>query len=60
MQHLKDDGIVILRNFFTEDEITNLLESTKNVFKIQFEHFGYRDYHTDDGFKESIGFNRII
>lgn len=54
MQQLKDDGIIILRNFFSKEDILNLLEASKEVFKIQFKHFGYKNYETDNGFKESM------
>lgn len=56
MQHtqLKDNGIIVLKQFFSKEKINNLRESSKDIFKIQFENFGYEDYKTTDGFKSSM------
>lgn len=54
MLDLKNDGITILRGFFEKETIENLRESAKGVFKIQFEHFGYSDYESEEGFKNSM------
>jgi hypothetical protein len=54
MLDLKNDGITILKGFFERETIENLRESAKSVFKIQFKHFGYSDYDSDMGFKNSM------
>ena len=41
MLDLKNDGITILKGFFEPETIEELRESAKNVFRIQFKHFGY-------------------
>ena len=59
MQQLKDNGIIVLKQFFPKNKIDNLRESAKDVFKIQFKHFGYTDFDSEDGFKNSIDPNII-
>ena len=54
MQQLKDNGIIVLKQFFPKNKIDNLRESAKDVFKIQFKHFGYTDFDSEDGFKNSM------
>lgn len=54
MQQLKDNGIIILKEFFPKNKINNLRESAKDVFKIQFKHFGYIDFDTEEGFKNAM------
>lgn len=54
MLDLKTDGITILKGFFERETIENLRESAKGVFKIQFKHFGYSDYDSDEGFKNCM------
>ena len=51
---LKSDGIIILKSFFERKTLENLRESAMNVFKIQFKHLGYTNYHSNDGFKQSM------
>ena len=50
MLDLKNDGITILKGFFEPETIEELRESAKNVFRIQFKHFGY----SDETFEESM------
>lgn len=56
MQHtqLNDDGIIILKQFFSKEKINNLRESAKDIFKIQFKKFDYENYETINGFKSSM------
>ena len=54
MLDLKNDGITILKGFFERETIENLRESAKGVFKIQFKHFGYSDYDSEEGFKNCM------
>ena len=54
MLDLKNDGITILKGFFERETIENLRESAKGVFKIQFNHFGYSNYDSDEGFKKCM------
>ena len=41
LQQFKEDGFVVLKNFFTKEYISNLKEQAENIFKIQFDYFGY-------------------
>jgi hypothetical protein len=54
MQQLKDSGIVVLKEFFPKERIEKLRESAKDVFKIQFRHFGYSDFDNNEGFKNAM------
>jgi phytanoyl-CoA hydroxylase len=54
MQQLKDEGIIVLKQFFLKDKINNLRESAKDIFKIQFKHFSYTDFNSKDGFTNSM------
>jgi len=54
MQQLKDDGIIIFKQFFQKERIKKLRESAKDIFKIQFKHLGYNDFDTEHGFKNSM------
>ena len=54
MNQLDKDGYIILKNFFNKDKIQNLLESTKDVFKIQFNKLNYQGYNNEEGFKSCI------
>lgn len=54
MQQLKNDGIIVLKQFFPKSKIYELREAAKNVFKIQFKHFGYTNFDNEDGFKECL------
>ena len=38
---LSEDGYVILRDFFTKDQIYNLIDSAKKIFEIQFKERNY-------------------
>ena len=40
-KQLKEEGYIILRNFFSEDYIINLRQKAEEIFKIQFKRFGY-------------------
>jgi hypothetical protein len=54
MQLLQGDGLVVLKGFFSKERILSVKNSAKDVFKIQFNKFGYSDFDTDDGFKEAM------
>lgn len=54
MQQLKNDGIIVLKQFFPKSKIYELREAAKNVFKIQFKHFDYTNFDNEDGFKECL------
>ncbi len=49
INQLDSDGYVIIKKFFNKDYINNLREKAKDIFKIQFEKFGY-----DGTFNENI------
>jgi len=54
MQLLQGDGLVVLKGFFSKDRILSVKNAAKDVFKIQFNKFGYTDVDTDSGFKEAM------
>ena len=41
IEHIKNDGYFIYRNFFDKDYVENLRKSAESIFKIQFDRFGY-------------------
>lgn len=43
INQLNNDGYIILKNFFKKEYITNLKNGAENIFKIQFERFGYTE-----------------
>lgn len=54
MQLLHDEGIVVLKGFFSKERILEVKFAAQNVFKIQFKKFGYTDFDTDEGFKQAM------
>ena len=42
-RQLKEEGYLLIRNFFPKNKIDDIREKSELVFKIQFERFGYKD-----------------
>lgn len=56
----KENGFILIKNFFESNDITYLLSKAKEIFQIQFNHFGFPNYFTssqkmnDDLFKSNM------
>ena len=52
MQHekqlIKEQGYVILKNFFDKEYTTTLRKKAENIFQIQFNKFGYKGEFKDN------------
>jgi phytanoyl-CoA hydroxylase len=51
MQHkkkFKENGYLILRNFFSAEYINLIKEQSEKIFQIQFDRFGYKDTFTNN------------
>lgn len=48
---LLDDGIVILRKYFSKEYIEGIREKAKDVFRIQFQRYGYKEAFEENMFR---------
>jgi hypothetical protein len=53
LQH-HEDGVIIIKRFFEPSRIHAVREAAKDIFKIQFHHFGYTNFDDDVGFKNAM------
>ena len=43
INQLNNEGYIILKNFFDKEYVNELKKGAENIFKIQFNRFGYTD-----------------
>ena len=54
MPHLNSKGLILIKNFFPKERILSLKVAVQNVFKIQFDHFGYEYDENEESFKNCM------